>query len=112
MASRKEYLNFILEQLSELEGITYRPMMGEYLIYYQGKYFGGVCDDRFLVKPVPSAVKRMPDAAQEPPYEGAKPMLLVDNVDDRAFLKLLVEEMYPELPEPKKRKTKEWSKAV
>ena len=104
MASSREYLNFILEQLSELEGIHSRPMMGEYLIYYHGKYFGGVCDDRFLVKPTPSALRLMPNAARELPYEGGKPMLLVDNVDDRVFLKELVESMYPELPEPKKKK--------
>ncbi len=104
MASTKEYLDFVLEQLSELEEITYRSMMGEYLIYYKGKYFGGVCDDRFLVKPVKSALSLMPDAPQELPYEGAKPMLLVQNIEDKAFLKKLVENMYDELPLPKKRK--------
>ena len=72
MASTKGYLDFILDQLSLLEGVSARPMMGEYLLYYQGKYFGGVCDDRFLVKITPSAREMMPDAAQEPPYEGGK----------------------------------------
>lgn len=104
MASSKEYLNFVLDQLSLLEGVSARPMMGEYLLYYQGKYFGGVCDDRFLVKPTPTALRMMPNAAQEPPYEGAKPMLLVDNVDDRESLKELVQGMIPELPEPKRKK--------
>lgn len=107
MASTKDYLNFILDQLSLLEGVSARPMMGEYLLYYQGKYFGGVCDDRFLVKITPSAREMMPDASQEPPYEGAKPMLLVDNVDDRNYLKELVQGMIPELPEPKRKKKRD-----
>ena len=104
MASSKEYLDFILEQLSDLEEITYRPMMGEYILYYRGKLIGGIYDDRFLVKPVKSAVTLMPDAGMELPYDGAKEMLLVDNVDDREFLQKLVCAMYPELPASKKRK--------
>ena len=102
MASSKEYLDFILEQLSDLEDITYRPMMGEYILYYRGKSIGGIYDDRFLVKPVKSAVTLMPDAGMELPYDGAKEMLLVDNVDDREFLQKLVRAMYPDLPSPKK----------
>lgn len=101
MATSKEYLNFILNQLSELEEITSRQMMGEYMIYYRGKYIAGLCDDRLLVKPLPSALTLMPDARREPPYPGAKELLLVDNVDDREFLKKLFEAVYPELPEPK-----------
>ena len=101
MASSKEYLDFILEQLSDLEDITYRPMMGEYILYYRGKIIGGIYDDRFLVKPVKSALDMMPDADREIPYEGAKEMLLVENVEDRAFLKELFEAMYAELPAPK-----------
>lgn len=97
MASSKEYLNFILDQLSALEDISCRPMMGEYILYYRGKVFGGIYDDRFLVKPVKAAAAMMPDADWELPYEGAKKMILVDNVDDRDFLKELVESMYPEL---------------
>lgn len=104
MASSKEYLDFILEQLSDLEDITYRPMMGEYILYYRGKVIGGIYDDRFLVKPVKSAVTMMPDARMELPYDGAKEMLLVDNVDDREFLQKLVRAVYPELPPSKKRK--------
>lgn len=106
MASSKEYLNFVLEKLSGLPEITHRAMMGEYLLYYRGKYFGGVCDDRFLVKPVPAALVRMPEAPQEPPYPGAKPMLLVERLDDSAFLEDLIPAMYPELPEKKGRKVK------
>ena len=62
MASSKGYLEFILEQLSELEEITYRPMMGEYILYYRGKIVGGIYDNRLLVKPVSSAVSFMPNA--------------------------------------------------
>lgn len=103
MASSKEYLDYILEQLSELEDVSYRAMMGEYIIYYRGKMVGGIYDDRFLVKPAKSAVAMMPDAGMELPYEGAKEMILVDNVESREFLKELLEAMYDELPMPKKK---------
>lgn len=103
MPSSKDYLDFILGQLSGIDGITYRMMMGEYIIYHHGKITAYLCDDRLLVKPVPSAVRLLPDAIYEPPYEGAKNMILVDNVDNRDFLNKLFVEMYPELPEPKKR---------
>ena len=103
MASTKEYLDFILEQLSELDDITSRAMMGEYIIYYRGKIVGGIYDDRFLVKPTKSALKVMPDAEMELPYECAKEMLLVDSVDNKEFLKELFEAMYSELPAPKKK---------
>lgn len=104
MASSKEYLDFILEQLSELEGISYRAMMGEYILYYGGKIVGGIYDDRFLVKVTKSSQKMMPDAELELPYEGAKEMLLVDDVENKEFLRELLEAMYPELPLPKKKK--------
>ena len=104
MASSKEYLNFILEQLSETEDISHRAMMGEYIIYYRGKVIGGIYDDRFLVKPTKSALEMMPNAVMELPYYGAKEMILVDDVDNRTFLKELFEAMYEELPMPKKRK--------
>ena len=104
MASSKEYLDFILEQISGLEHVTYRAMMGEYIIYYRGKIIGGIYDDRFLVKPTKSALEMMPDADREIPYEGAKEMLLVDNVDNREFLAELLTAMYEELPAPKKKK--------
>ena len=103
MASSKEYLDFILEQLSMLDKITFKAMMGEYIIYYKGKIAGGIYDDRFLVKNVKAAKEKMPDTPLELPYEGAKEMLLVDNVDDREFLRDLLEAMYDELPTPKKR---------
>lgn len=104
MASSKQYLAFILDQLGELEEVTFRQMMGEYILYFRGRIFGGIYDDRFLVKPTESARRLMPDARSELPYEGAKEMLLVDNVEDRDFLKELVEAMASELPEPKKRR--------
>ena len=104
MASSREYLEFILEQLSGLEDIRYRAMMGEYIIYYRGKIIGGIYDDRFLVKPVKSAIGMMPKADMEFPYDGAKEMVLVDDVDDREFLNELLEAMYVELPAPKKKR--------
>ena len=104
MASTKEYLDFVLEQLSELDEITYKSMMGEYIIYFRGKIVGGIYDDRFLVKNVKSAADKMPEADLELPYEGAKEMLLVDDVDNKEFLRELLETMYDELPAPKKKK--------
>ncbi len=104
MASTKEYLDFVTEQLSGLADISFRAMMGEYILYYRGRVFGGIYDDRLLVKTVPAALKRMPDASMELPYEGAKEMILVDDVDDREFLCGLVEAMYGELPASKKKK--------
>ena len=104
MASSREYLDFILEQLSELDDASYRAMMGEYIIYYRGRIVGGIYDDRFLVKSTKSAREKMPDADLELPYEGAKEMLMVDNVENREFLRDLLEAMYDELPAPKKKK--------
>ena len=104
MPSSKEYLDFILEQLSNLENVTYRAMMGEYIIYYNGKIVGGIYDDRFLVKPTKSAIAMMPNATMEIPYKGAKEMLLVDEVDNKYFLIELFNVMYKELPAPKKKK--------
>ena len=102
----KEYLEFILGQLSELEEITYRAMMGEFIIYYRGKIVGGIYDDRLLVKQVKSAISYMPTASYELPYEGAKEMLLVDEVDNKEFLTGLFDVMYDELPTPKPKKKK------
>ncbi len=104
MASRKEYLHFVLEQLSDLEDISYRSMMGEYILYYRGKIVGGVYDDRLLVKKTRSALECMPAAVCEFPYEGAKEMLLVEEVDNKKFLTKLFEAMYDELPLPKPRR--------
>ena len=104
MASSREYLNFILGQLSGLEEITYRAMMGEFILYYRGRIVGGIYDDRLLVKPTRAALRAMPAAPRELPYEGAKEMLLVDEVDDSAFLTDLFNAMYDELPAPKPRK--------
>lgn len=107
MASSREYLEFILGQLSGLEEITHRAMMGEYILYYRGRVIGGIYDDRLLVKPVPAAVSRMPEALRELPYEGARPMLLVGNVDDREFLTERIGAMYEELPAPKPKKRRQ-----
>ena len=89
MASGKDYLAYILEQLSGLDDIRYRPMMGEYLLYYQGKLVGGIYDDRLLVKPTPSAKALLPEAPFALPYDGAKEMLLVEETDDRELLAAL-----------------------
>ena len=103
MASTKSYLEYVLDLLSGLDGISYRVMMGEYILYYQDRVFGGIYDDRFLVKPVKAAVSMLPDAEYEIPYDGAKEMLLIDT-EDRDYLKELIKAMYPELPAPKKRR--------
>lgn len=104
MSSSKEYLDYILEQLSEAEDISHRAMMGEYILYCREKVIGGIYDDRFLIKPTEHAKKMMPKAAYELPYEGAKEMLLVDNVEDKAFLAQLVNGVADDLPAPKKKK--------
>ena len=104
MPSSKEYLSFILEQLLDLNDITYKPMMGEFWIYYRGTLVGGIYDDRLLVKPVKTAIEYMPQAEYSLPYEGAKEMLLVDNIDDKEYLAGLFEAMYDDLPMPKAKK--------
>lgn len=106
MASSKEFFNFISEQLSGLDDISYRTMMGEYIIYYRGKIVGGIYDDRLLVKKTESALKLMPTAVCGVPYEGAKEMLLIEETDDRDFLIKLFKAMYDELPLPQKRTMK------
>lgn len=107
MATSKDYLNFILDQLSDLAEITARPMMGEYLLYYRGSLFGDVCDNRLYLKPVPAAAELLPGAVYAPPYPGAKDMLLVEEVDDKALLARVVEEMYPQLPPPRPKKKRQ-----
>lgn len=103
MASSKEYLEFVLEQLSGLD-VSHRAMMGEYVIYYRGKVVGGIYDDRFLVKPTKSSLAMMPNASKELPYEGAKEMLLVEDIENKELLREVLEAMYGELPAPKKKK--------
>ncbi len=104
MATGKEYLNFILDQLSSLDGISHRQMMGEYMLYYNGKLAAYLCDDRLLVKPTKSALAYIENHIFEPPYDGAKDMLLVENVDDKEYLVRLFDAIYEELPLPKKKK--------
>lgn len=112
MATQKAFLEYILDQLSGLDGISARSMMGEYLIYYHGKIAAYLCDGRLFVKPVPSALARMPEAVYQAPYPGAKEMLLVENVDDRDFLMDLFSAMYEELPAPKPRRERPTAKKV
>lgn len=106
MASSKDYLEYVLEQLSKAGDVTSRAMMSEYILYFRGKVIGGIYDNRFLVKPVQAARNMMPDAPEELPYDGAKPMLMVESIEDREFLKELFEAMYDELPAPKLKKKK------
>ncbi|MBQ6337017.1 MAG: TfoX/Sxy family protein [Ruminococcus sp.] len=104
MASTKDYLDYILEQLGGLSEVSHRAMMGEYILYYQGKVIGGIYDNRFLIKPTKSAKALLPNAPLELPYEGAKEMLLVEDIEDRELLENLLNAMVDELPTPKKRK--------
>ena len=104
MASTTDYLDYVLEQLSGVDDITYCAMMGEYILYYKGKVFGGIYDNRFLVKPTKSAKELMPNAPLELPYDGAKEMLLVEDIEDKEFLVKLLNAMFVELPLPKKRR--------
>lgn len=104
MASTKGYLDFVLEQLSGVPEIRWRAMMGEYILYCRGRIFGGIYDDRLLVKPVPAARAMLPEAPWELPYPGGSEMLLVDRIEDRDFLAALIEAMFPELPEPKRKR--------
>ena len=104
MASSREYLDYILDRLSGMDGVSHRAMMGEFIIYYQGKVIGGIYDDRFLVKPTKSAEAILPDAPRELPYDGAKPMLMVDNPDDSELLRRLIVSVAEDLPEPKRKK--------
>lgn len=104
MASSKDYLEYILDSLSGLDEVTYRPMMGEYIIYYRGKVIGGIYDNRFLVKPVKSAKALLPDAPLELPYDGAKEMLLVADAENTGLMAELLNAVYEELPALKKRK--------
>ncbi|MBR3815001.1 MAG: TfoX/Sxy family protein [Spirochaetaceae bacterium] len=101
MPSSKEYLDYVLDQLSLVDGITFRAMMGEYIIYCRGKIVGGIYDDRLLVKPVKSALEKLPDAPLEIPYDGAKKMILIEEIDDREFMAELIESIFEELPLPK-----------
>jgi TfoX/Sxy family transcriptional regulator of competence genes len=104
VASSREYLEYIQDQLSGMDGISWKAMMGEYILYYRGRIVGGIYDDRLLVKPTEAAKRLMPEAPRELPYEGAKEMLLVENVDDREFLQELLRAMADELPAPKNKR--------
>ncbi len=104
MPSGKEYLDFVMDQLSALEDVGYRAMMGEYILYCRGRIVGGVYDDRLLIKPTASARRLMPHARLELPYEGAKEMLLAENIDDREFLCALVDAVAGDLPAPKRKR--------
>lgn len=111
MASSKNYLEFVLEQLSELDDVTYRSMMGEYILYFRGKIIGGIYDNLFLVKPVQAVLDKIDQPSFEFPYEGAKEMILVEDLDNKIFLEDLILAMYDQLPMPKPKKKKQmWTK--
>lgn len=105
MASSQEFLDFILKQLQGLgQEISFRKMMGEYLLYYRGRLFGGIYDNRLLLKSVQPALNFFENPIFESPYPGAKSMLRIEEVEDAAFLCNLIEAVYPALPAPKKKK--------
>ena len=104
MASSKEYLDFVLEQLSELEEMSYRPMMGEYILYYRGKIIGGIYDNRLLLKPVKAIMGQLGQTRLERPYEGAKEIILLEDLEHKLFLARLIKDMYEVLPAPKDKK--------
>jgi len=104
MASSKEYLAFILDQFSELDEMSYRPMMGEYILYYRGKIIGGIYDNRLLLKPVKVIMDQLGQTRLERPYEGAKEMILLEDLEDKSFLARLIKDMYEVLPAPKVKK--------
>ena len=104
MASSKECLAFILDQLSELEEMSYRPMMGEYILYYRGKIIRGIYDNRLLLKPVKVVLDQLGQTRLERPYEGAKEMILLEDLEDKSFLARLIKDMYEVLPAPKVKK--------
>ena len=106
MASDKNFLDYVLDQLSALDGVTYRAMMGEYILYYNGRIFGGIYDNRLLIKPVPAALRLISDVRYVEPYEGTKPMIITDIVDNSDAFCNLVRQMYDELPEVKSKKKK------
>ena len=101
MASSRDFLNFVLEQLSDLPDIDYRAMMGEFIIYFRGRVIGGIYDNRFLIKPTKSAMEILPDAPMEIPYPGGKPMIMVEYIENRDLLAHLFNTIYPELPNKK-----------
>ena len=108
MTKNKELADYIMDQLSDLGDIRNIPMMGGYIFYYKELIFGGIYENGFFVKITEASKKYMPDSLPEPPYEGAKLMLPVTILDDKDALQIMVEEMYPELPERKTKKKKKY----
>lgn len=103
MASSSEYLEYVLDLLREVPAVTHRKMMGEYILYSEGVVIGGIYDDRFLLKNVPAA--REAFVSEQIPYDGAKPMLLVDS-EDPARVSSVIGAMLPQLPKPKVKKAR------
>lgn len=107
MATTKEFHDYILENLQKVGLVTTRKMMGEYCVYFQGKMIGDICDNCLFLKPTASTLRLLPDAERAYPYEGSKTlMVVVEDVEDTALMKKVLEGMYGELPEPTKKKVK------
>ena len=100
MSSSKDYLGFVLDQLSDMPDISYRAMMGEYVIYYRGRVVAGIYDDRFLVKPTKTALLIMQNAPMEIPYPGGKPMIMIEDIENRDLIRDLFNAVYSEVPAP------------
>lgn len=110
MASTAGFLEYVCEQIADAGIITHRKMMGEYVIYCNGKVIGDVCDNQFFLKKTVAGLTICPDCKEAPPYEGAKPYLIMENLDDREFMTKMVVATYEELPEPKLKKKEIWEK--
>lgn len=103
MPSTKEFLNYVLDQLNDLEDITYRYMMSEYIIYYKGKIAGGIFDNRLMIKPVKSAIDFIENPIYDIPFDGAKEWILIEDIEDKEFLTELFITIYKDLSFPKKK---------
>lgn len=103
MSTTIDYYEYLQEQLEPIGNIRYRKMMGEYCVYYRDKVIGGIYDNRFLIKNINASRLYLPNTTLEIPYQGAKPMILVEELSDKELLKKLMIAMYEELPTPKKK---------
>ena len=106
MASSLEFMEYVFDQIKGIGEITYKKMFGEYCVYYKDKIVGLVCDDQFLIKKTTAGKEILPNSEEIPPYEGSKPCILIENLEDKKLLKELILKTYQELPEPKPKKKK------
>ncbi|MDE6585638.1 MAG: competence protein TfoX [Clostridia bacterium] len=106
MATSKDYLDYLLERLGNNPDVRIRPMMGEYLLYFRDKLVADICDNRLLIKPVSAVKELVPETEMQPPYDGAKPHIYIEDIDDGEFVLKLFETAYANLPAPKPKKKK------